>query len=298
MFSKTRNKNFSKKEGLIVKGKRFISLLLALVLCVGMLPMTASAADSSGSCGYSATWKFDSATGELTVSGTGDMFDYSTKDAPWSDFAGQIKKVVVNGVGISNYAFSGCHNLTTVKLSGGVYEIGDYAFLYCSNITTINLSGVTKVGKCAFADCSKLKEVLFYSRSLQVTNGTSEYASFDAETVTLYTGNPQYLSGYTSGTWNGYALKSLEECNKCGDSLTWSVSKIENARVEGDAYKLVISGTGDMYDFGATDNQHWSKYNRHTHGSSGGSYIAEVVLESGITHIGSSAFAEFCKVEK
>ncbi len=285
-----------------MKGKRFISLLLALVLCVGMLPMTASAAGSSGSCGYDATWKFDSTTGELTVSGTGDMFDYSTtKAAPWFDFAGQIKKVVVNGVGIGNYAFSDCNNLTTVKLSGDVNKIGDYAFWYCGNITTINLRGATKVGKCAFVGCGKLQEVFFYSGSLQVTNGTNEYASFDAETATLYTVRPQNLSGYTSGTWNGYTLKPLEECNKCGDSLTWSVSKIENAQVNGDAYKLVISGTGDMYDFGGTDNQHWRKYNQHYHSGNGcgfGDYITEIVIESGVTHIGSSAFAAFCEVEK
>ena len=59
----------------------------------------------SGECGENATWKLDS-TGTLTISGTGEMYDYRTpisanlwsgsKMVPWMrDYNGLIKRIVV-----------------------------------------------------------------------------------------------------------------------------------------------------------------------------------------------------------
>lgn len=88
---------------------------------------------------------------------------------------------------------------------------------------------------------------------------------------------------------------AAETSGSCGDKLTWQVEKIDNDSVNGTAYKLIISGTGDMYDFGWTDSQPWYKYNNR---ESGGTYITEVVINPGVTHIGGSAFAAFLAVEQ
>ena len=56
--------------------------LLLLALCIG-----ASAAGTSGKCGPSAYWSFDSSTGTLTISGSGAMNDYEYgNDYPWMDY--------------------------------------------------------------------------------------------------------------------------------------------------------------------------------------------------------------------
>ena len=55
--------------------ERLLACLLTLVMLLALLPATALAADptTSGSCGENLTWSFDSATGTLTISGTGAM---------------------------------------------------------------------------------------------------------------------------------------------------------------------------------------------------------------------------------
>lgn len=59
-----------------------LSLLLAVLLVCTLLPQTAlfaSAETCSGTCGAEGdnlTWSFDPETGELTISGSGEMKDY------------------------------------------------------------------------------------------------------------------------------------------------------------------------------------------------------------------------------
>ena len=64
--------------------------LLLLALCIG-----ASAAGTSGKCGPSAYWSFDSSTGTLTISGSGAMNDYEYGDYPWMDYRNSIQTIVI-----------------------------------------------------------------------------------------------------------------------------------------------------------------------------------------------------------
>ena len=76
-----------------MKNKIF-SLILTLSMIVSLftaLPITASAA-TSGTCGDNVTWVLDE-SGTLTISGTGDMWDYSF-DSPFC-FNKNIKNVVI-----------------------------------------------------------------------------------------------------------------------------------------------------------------------------------------------------------
>ncbi len=81
--------------------KRFISMLLCIVMVLGMLPMSVFAADvvASGYCGgegdgTNLTWTLDS-EGLLVISGTGDMVSYSSENSyPWSTNKANIKNFV------------------------------------------------------------------------------------------------------------------------------------------------------------------------------------------------------------
>lgn len=129
--------------------------LLLLALCIG-----ASAAGTSGKCGPSAYWSFDSSTGTLTISGSGAMNDYEYgNDYPWMDYRDSIQTIVIGDqiTQIGRYAFTGTA-CSTIKFGKNVRSIGERAFLECRNLNgdlTIPDS-VQTIGAGAFQGCEKL----------------------------------------------------------------------------------------------------------------------------------------------
>ncbi len=141
-------------------------LCLALVLCVifTLLPISAFAAGTvaSGKYGSNLSWTLDS-NGTLTVSGTGEMYEYSGVGAiPWYSCRDSIKKVVLsNGItSIGSEAFYRCENLTSVTIPNSVKTIGGMAFYGCSSLKSVTIpSSVTAIKNDAFQYCSSLESV-------------------------------------------------------------------------------------------------------------------------------------------
>ena len=83
---------------------RIISILLAVCIVFGLLPVGVLAADPvSGSCGKNATWHYDTATKTLSISGSGDMADYHCDPVmgeynrpPWDTYREEIEHVIIN----------------------------------------------------------------------------------------------------------------------------------------------------------------------------------------------------------
>ncbi|MBQ5447274.1 MAG: hypothetical protein IIT52_00135, partial [Candidatus Methanomethylophilus sp.] len=68
------------------------------MMAVGCLVLTnlsdtSSADPTSGSCGDSLTWSYDSGSKTLTITGTGAMTDY-TDYGPWHNYANEMKIIV------------------------------------------------------------------------------------------------------------------------------------------------------------------------------------------------------------
>lgn len=147
----------------------------------------------SGSCGKNVTFVLDS-NGVLTISGTGDMENYSYyKDnifyaQPWHDYREAIKSVIIeDGVtSIGDYAFYYCENLKTIDISDSVTYIGGYAFCGC-NLETIDIpQNVTTIEVCAFEYCS-LKSIEIPSGIIDIKTSTFESCK-SLENVKLHQG--------------------------------------------------------------------------------------------------------------
>lgn len=113
-----------------MRTKKLISILLSVIMVLSSLTVTnffAYADDlTTGSCGNNVSYSFDSATGTLTISGTGPMTNYT-----WS----------------SHSPFYGNANIETVIINDGVTTIGRYSFEGCSGIVDVSISeSVSKIG--------------------------------------------------------------------------------------------------------------------------------------------------------
>ena len=157
--------------------KRFLALLLCAILILALFPAAAFAA-SSGSCGKNLSWSLTDGT--LTISGFGEMKDYSKDEpAPWSKK--NIRSIELqNGITrIGSYAFRNCHDVWLgVSIPDGVTEIGAHAFDGCDSLSLMYIpDSVRSIGKNALRRCSQL--------TVYVEHG-SYAAEYCAENVVSY----------------------------------------------------------------------------------------------------------------
>ena len=112
--------------------------LLAIGCFIALSHSDYSEATTSGKCGPDATWELDS-QGNLTISGVGWMYDYSTGTHPsWDTY--NVRTVTINGVNsIGEYTFYNCSFLTTVTIGNSVANIKDHAFDGCRSLTTFEV---------------------------------------------------------------------------------------------------------------------------------------------------------------
>lgn len=141
--------------------KRLLSILLVLLMALTLLPLGALA-DENSKCGESLTWNLDE-IGILTISGTGDMYDYSSAyPAPWSAKNNDISEIIVlDGVtSIGDNAFHSC-NAESVDLQGtSLVSIGKNAFSRCTMLMSIFIpESVQSIGSEAFSLCEGLSMV-------------------------------------------------------------------------------------------------------------------------------------------
>ena len=97
-----------------MKQRHFWMFWAALWACLPVL-----AVEYSGKCGENVTYRLDTETGVLSVSGTGDisLVDGQTQ-APWYGQRASVKSVVVgDGVGVPRYDWlNGCDSIEDVLL--------------------------------------------------------------------------------------------------------------------------------------------------------------------------------------
>ena len=222
--------------------KRLLALLLcAVMVCavfVQALPV-ASAAEvtDSGNCGENLTWTLNT-DGLLTISGTGEMEDYSSYgNVPWNGLVDKINCVVIcNGVtSISYGAFWGCTGLTSITIPDSVTNIGGSAFSGCTGLTSITIpDSVTSIGSHAFHGCTGLTSITIPDSVTRIDGGTF-YGCTGLTSVTI----PDSVTRIDGGTF--YGCTGLESITVSGGNKKYDSRNNCNGIIE-TATNTLISG--------------------------------------------------------
>ena len=161
---------------------RILSLVLALMMVVGMLPtisFTASAAETEydGVIGE-LYYKVDKENNVTTIFGNGALSSVSSLANVMTS-----NVVIEEGVtSIGNIAFRGLSSLEELTVKGDV-TIGNYAFQGCASLETVTFMGnVTSVGFNAFYGCASLTNINYYGTTEPSYTNTLSY-------ITLYSFN-------------------------------------------------------------------------------------------------------------
>ena len=130
-----------------MKKKRILSIVLALVMIITVIPMTIPVSAETTEDGYNYTVS----GGEVTITG----------------YMGSAKELVIPDTiegypvtSIKNQAFVVRPHLESVIIPGSVISIGREAFYYCINLKKVTISdGVVSIGERAFYDCTDLLNI-------------------------------------------------------------------------------------------------------------------------------------------
>ena len=269
----------------------------------------------SGTCGDNLTWTLDN-SGTLTISGTGDMDDYTYDEtgsctSPWVDYRSMIRSIEIgSGVtrigawafedtnitsltipgsvtAIGDYGVNGNRYLAELTLQPGLKNIGENAFSWSKRLTTLTIpDGVTTIGAEAFASC------VGWLPKTETDTGLT--------TVTI-------PGSVTSIGKNAFAdCTLLATVNFDGTQEQWNAAGGKNAGVPSSAAfhcvtvaasgkcgtgvkwslasngVLTITGTGKgvMTDY-QPGSAPWAAKT-----------VTQVVIGEGVTHVGNYAFAE------
>ena len=173
--------------------KRKITILTIAFLSSVLMCANAFAA-ATGRCGDSIKWTLDD-SGNLTLSGSGEMWNNGYDDSPFKDY--EIRKATVKyGItSIGDYAFMGCTGMTEMTLPNSVTSIGNCAFFGCSGLTELTLpNSLTSIGNSAFDNCSGLTELTLPSSVMSI--GRSAFGGCSGLTELTLPNSVTSIGGY------------------------------------------------------------------------------------------------------
>ena len=144
-------------------------------------------ATASDACGDNLTWTLDE-NGLLTISGEGDMWNYSYESpSPWNNLCLDIMTIQIgdNVTSIGDNAFRMCEKLTNITIPDSVLRIGEGAFYYCFGLTQITIpSSVTRLDDSVFMGCRTLSDIVL-PESLETIGNNAFYWCSNLKTIRI-----------------------------------------------------------------------------------------------------------------
>ena len=128
------------------------------------LECTTASSANSGTCGENVKWSISNNV--LTISGSGDMADYSgSQTSPFYQNRKITSIIIEDGVtSVGKDAFLFCENVKNVSLPDSLTKISESGFQGCTSLSSVDIpDNVTYIGVSAFSNCWALISVDFPS---------------------------------------------------------------------------------------------------------------------------------------
>lgn len=276
---KTINFGGTMEQWLVCGGGQSTSPTTTSVVCQG-----GGTLYRSGTCGNNLTWTLDS-SGKLTISGTGDMSDYThdfennIRTSPWADYRSMIRSIEIgSGVtSIGSCAFEDT-NITSLTIPGSVTAIGDYGVKVNRYLAELTLQpGLKSIGKEAFSRSYRLTTLTIPGSVTSI--GKNAFTNNQQLTTVNFDGTQEQwnaIGGKDSGVPDTAKLNcaTAVASGKCGTGVKWSLASNGVLTITG-------TGKGIMKDYAEGSTKPWE--------SKGD--VKQIIICEGVTHIGDHAFA-------
>ena len=242
---------------------------------VQAIPGTGPCITATGTCGAQGdnlTWEL-SCDGVLTITGTGEMYNYGYQGAsdfifaPWNEYRESILSVIIEeGVtSIGRSAFDDCTSLTSVTIPSSITYIGELAFivgetfadLYISNLAAwcnINFDGQPHEGcnplffaKNFYISGTKVVDVVI-PESITSINNCALCVNFDNElaaihSITFESATPPTIGDYYTFSYNTdlFVPCGALETYLSADNWSQYENRIQNAP---SPYNIIVTPWG------------------------------------------------------
>ena len=252
--------------------KKILGMALTLCVLAAFLPSVNAATVASGEAGYNAEWVF-SDDGTLTISGTGNVYNYT----PFSDYQSNINKVIIKkGItSIGGWYFFMCTNLRDVEIADSVTSIGELAFEGCTELHEIILpDSIMSIGSEAFHACSHLTEIklpqkitrisgnTFYEcnllRTVYIPSGITEIeegAFYDCENLkdVFFAGSAEEWNNIVIGDNNNSLKKAVIHYNNAEGEYPYEISSVSLRSNDGEYITAVPENESCIVNIAITE---------------------------------------------
>ncbi len=267
-----------------MKKNRWIGILLAVMLLLSLMPVSAYASESfafgqdlSMMCvidGSTLTIRprTEDSTGEMPVFARISIGNSYIISSPWFDYSDQIETVVLEeGVtNISTNAFAGMTKIKSIYIPLSVKKISSDGFLSCSGLKDVYYAGLP----------GNWGDIAISAMTRQYNPASN---SFVTPTDWLSRAKRHYADGSVSGSpdvsydeQRGSGMVDPGSGTEGGIAYTFDAASGTLTISSGD--------TGIMEDYDFSGRPAWDK---------GRNLIKKIVIEDGVKNVGSGAFKEF-----
>ncbi|MDR3765481.1 MAG: leucine-rich repeat protein [Butyricicoccus sp.] len=268
--------------------RKIFGCILTLLLCVGAVSVTASAADSDFVIENGVLTEYKGNGGAVTIpSGViqiGESVFYACDSLTSVTMPDSVTS-------IGNGAFASCKSLTSVTMPDSVTTMGSAVFSNCYNLTSVTMSNsVTTIGNSVFSDCRSLPAITIPNSITSIPEAT--FAGCDSLTsITIPGGVTSIGDSAFKACENLLSVDIPDSVTTIGDNVFRECTNLKSVVIPNGVTCINMNTFADCVNLefvsipsSVTSIANSSFYNCDS--------LTSVTIPNGVTYIGPWVFAE------